>query len=63
MVYCVDVRHGKMGSKHNVENGKDGAIHWLRTNGMENIKTLNKVINETATPWFNKTKSKKVKMK
>ncbi|EME8124760.1 tagatose 1,6-diphosphate aldolase 2 [Enterococcus sp. 3G1_DIV0629] len=53
----------KDGVKAYVENGKDGAIHWLRTNGRENIETLNKVINETATPWFNKTKSKKVKMK
>lgn len=53
----------KDGVKTYVENGKDGAIHWLRTNGRENIETLNKVINETATPWFNKTKSKKVKMK
>ncbi|WP_369670107.1 tagatose-bisphosphate aldolase [Enterococcus lactis] len=53
----------KDGVKAYVENGKDGAIHWLRTNGRENIETLNKVINETATPWFNKTKNKKVKMK
>lgn len=53
----------KDGVKAYVENGKDGAIHWLRTNGRENIETLNKVINETATSWFNKAKSKKVKMK
>ena len=53
----------KDGVKAYVENGKDGAIHWLRTKGRENIETLNKVINETATPWFNKAKSKKVKMK
>ncbi|TKN81242.1 tagatose-bisphosphate aldolase [Enterococcus faecium] len=46
----------KDGVKAYVENGKDGAIHWLRTNGRENIETLNKVINETATPWFNKAK-------
>ncbi|KAA0690323.1 tagatose-bisphosphate aldolase [Enterococcus faecium] len=51
----------KDGVKAYVENGKDGAIHWLRTKGRENIETLNKVINETATPWFNKTKSKKVR--
>lgn len=46
----------KDGVKAYIENGKEGAIHWLRTQGRQNIESLNKVINKTASPWFDKVK-------
>ena len=39
-VYYVDVRLGKDGVKAYVENGREGAIEWLRTQGRQNIESL-----------------------
>ncbi len=53
----------KDGVKAYVENGREGAIEWLRTQGRENIESLNKVINETATPWYDKVNKERGKDK
>lgn len=53
----------KDGVKAYVENGREGAIEWLRTQGRQNIESLNKVINENATPWFDKVKEDSVTAK
>lgn len=45
----------KDGVKAYVDGGKEGAIKWLRTQGRQNIENLNQVINQTATPWYQKT--------
>lgn len=45
----------KDGVKAYVDAGKEGAIKWLRTQGRQNIENLNQVINQTATPWYQKT--------
>ncbi|MBO0462099.1 tagatose-bisphosphate aldolase [Enterococcus sp. DIV1298c] len=45
----------KDGVKAYVESGKEGAIQWLRTQGRQNIEALNQVINQTATPWYQKS--------
>ncbi|PTO37563.1 tagatose-bisphosphate aldolase [Enterococcus mundtii] len=45
----------KDGVKAYVDAGKEGAIKWLRTQGRQNIENLNRVINQTATPWYQKT--------
>ena len=53
----------KDGVKAYVENGREGAIEWLRTQGRQNIESLNKVINKNATPWFDKVKEDSVTAK
>lgn len=53
----------KDGVEAYVENGREGAIEWLRTQGRQNIESLNKVINENATPWFDKVKEDSVTAK
>ncbi|WP_438844574.1 tagatose-bisphosphate aldolase [Enterococcus sp. AZ062] len=45
----------KDGVKAYVDAGKEGAVKWLRTQGRQNIENLNQVINQTATPWYQKT--------
>lgn len=44
----------KDGVKAYVESGRAGAIDWLRTTGRANIEELNKVVEQTATPWHEK---------
>lgn len=44
----------KDGVKAYVENGRTGAIDWLRTTGRANIEELNEVVEQTATPWYEK---------
>ena len=34
------------------KEGADAAREWLRTEGKENITSLNEVIERTATPWY-----------
>lgn len=34
-----------------INEGLDAAKSWLKTNGRKNIESLNKVLNQTATPW------------
>ncbi|WP_206911707.1 tagatose 1,6-diphosphate aldolase 2 [Enterococcus sp. DIV0840] len=36
------------------KEGKAAAEQWMRTAGKENIKSLNRVLKETATPWMNR---------
>ncbi|MBO0481679.1 tagatose-bisphosphate aldolase [Candidatus Enterococcus courvalinii] len=44
----------KDGVKAYVENGRSGAIDWLQTTGRANIEELNEVVEQTATPWYEK---------
>lgn len=48
----------KDGVKKYAEGGREGAIQWLRTQGRSNIETLNKIVNKTATPWYQKSARK-----
>lgn len=44
----------KDGVKAYVESGRAGAIDWLQTTGRANIEELNEVVEQTATPWYEK---------
>lgn len=44
----------KDGVKAYVESGRAGAIDWLQTTGRTNIEELNEVVEQTATPWYEK---------
>ncbi|WP_018658920.1 tagatose-bisphosphate aldolase [Allofustis seminis] len=35
-----------------IEEGEEAARHWLRTIGKENIQSLNQVVEENATSWY-----------
>ncbi|AEB30825.1 tagatose 1,6-diphosphate aldolase [Carnobacterium sp. 17-4] len=44
----------KNGVHHFVANGEEAARKWLQTEGKENIESLNKVVERTATSWHEK---------
>lgn len=44
----------KDGVKPLVESGEANAREWLQTEGRNNIESLNKVLSETATSWYQK---------
>ena len=44
----------KNGVKPFVEAGETAAREWLKTEGRENIESLNKVVNQTASSWYKK---------
>ncbi|WP_434779970.1 tagatose-bisphosphate aldolase [Enterococcus thailandicus] len=44
----------KDGVKAYVESGRAGAIDWLQTTGRANIEELNEVVEQIATPWYEK---------
>ncbi|MDV5989175.1 UNVERIFIED_CONTAM: tagatose-bisphosphate aldolase, partial [Streptococcus canis] len=37
-----------------IKEGEEAARNWLRTEGFQNIDELNKVLEETASPWTDK---------
>ncbi len=37
-----------------IQEGEDATRAWLQSGGKENIQSLNAVVEETATPWFDK---------
>lgn len=42
------------------KSGEKEAVHWLQTQGYENITNLNKVLKETAKPWWSRYGSKEL---
>ncbi|GIN65471.1 tagatose-bisphosphate aldolase [Bacillus sonorensis] len=44
----------KNGVEPFAESGEEKAAAWLRTTGRQNIVNLNKVLRETATPWWSR---------
>ncbi|AYW47474.1 tagatose-bisphosphate aldolase [Tetragenococcus osmophilus] len=37
-----------------IEEGEKGALDWLKSQGKENVETLDQVVKQTASPWYDK---------